>query len=113
MTRLKWLILIMLVVVAFMSYIHFNGNPYKHYQLKHAVTEHFNNDGASRMLNIQMKSKYNRYAENQPYFLEVYFDLNGIKGDYHYYIFEDEQVKATKSFSDSLETVEDVEFFSD
>ncbi|MFK3937116.1 hypothetical protein ACI2JA_06295 [Alkalihalobacillus sp. NPDC078783] len=113
MKRLKWGVLLAIVIVILTTYVYVNGNPYTHYQLKQAVTEHFNKDGASRMQNIHMTSMYDREAEKYPYFLEIYLDLNGIHGDYHYYIYEDEQVKATKAFSEPLENIDNHELFTD
>lgn len=114
MRRFKWGVLLLATLIVSLSlYVYVNGNPYTHYQLKLAVTEHFNKDGASRMQNIHMTSKYNPEAEEYPYFLEVYLDLNGIRGDYHYYVYEDEQVKATKAFSESLDTIDSEELFVD
>ncbi|MDQ0208595.1 hypothetical protein [Alkalicoccobacillus murimartini] len=95
------------------TYLFLNGNPYIHYQMKQSVQEHFDKDGASRMLNVHMKSKYNRDAEVYPYFVEVYFDMNGIKGDYHYYVYENNKVKATVAFSESRESIDGLELFAD
>ncbi|MGN7310241.1 hypothetical protein ACTHQ4_04045 [Alkalicoccobacillus gibsonii] len=113
MKHLKWGVLLATIIAILSIYVYVNGNPYTHYQLKQAVTEHFNKDGASRMQNIHMTSKYNREAEEYPYFLEIYLNLNGVHGGYHYYIYENEQVKATKAFSEPLENIDNEEFFSD
>ncbi|TSB45912.1 hypothetical protein [Alkalicoccobacillus porphyridii] len=100
-------------IISLSTYLFLNGNPYIHYQMKQGVQEHFDQDGASRMLNVHMNSIYNRNAKNYPYFVEVYFDLNGVKGDYHYFVYEDDKVKASAAFSESRDSIDDIELFAD